>query len=254
MANYIATSEELTAVADAIRAKGGTTETLTFPEGFVSAIGDIQTGGGGGETPGTHPWWPDDTAFLIEHFQDGPTINQIGFTDTFPDTVDILGGVLNPYTAGKDVVLTNLLKEYTEGTVFFDCFAVGTTSTYQRVLTAYWWLDGSVSQRVNIYGSSGVHPLTVEDKRSNIGSLAYKSRFIIGWNETSVKLWYDKNAPYGDVGSNSLTKDAGATMTDMVIGGQDSDRYPYLYNGAIYNLGFVPRLLTDDEAKAIIYR
>lgn len=47
MADYIATTEELTAVADAIRAKGGTSEQLVFPEGFVSAIGDIQTGGSG---------------------------------------------------------------------------------------------------------------------------------------------------------------------------------------------------------------
>lgn len=34
-------------VADAIRAKGGTSAQLAFPAGFVSAIGDIQTGGGG---------------------------------------------------------------------------------------------------------------------------------------------------------------------------------------------------------------
>ena len=254
MAIYIASSDELTAVADAIRAKGGTTETLAFPEGFVSAIGAIQTGGGSGETPGTAPWWPEDTAFLIEHFQNGPTINQIGFSDTFPDTVDILGGVLNPYTAGKTVGLTNSLKAYTEGTVFFDCFAVGTTSSYQRVITASWNLDGSVSQRVNVYGGPGVLAITVEDKRSNIGSLAYKSRFIIGWNETSVKVWYDKNAKYDDIGSHSLTKDAGARMDSMVIGGLGSTSSLYLYNGAIYNLGFVPRLLTDDEAKAIIYR
>ena len=36
----------LASVADAIRAKGGTSEQLVFPDGFVSAIGDIQTGGG----------------------------------------------------------------------------------------------------------------------------------------------------------------------------------------------------------------
>ena len=34
----------LTAVADAIRAKGETAEALAFPDGFVSAIGAIQTG------------------------------------------------------------------------------------------------------------------------------------------------------------------------------------------------------------------
>ena len=38
----------LTAVADAIRAKGGTNAALAFPDGFVSAIGAISTGSGAG--------------------------------------------------------------------------------------------------------------------------------------------------------------------------------------------------------------
>ena len=46
MANYIVSDTNLTAVANAIRTKGGTSEQLEFPDGFVSAIGDIQTGGG----------------------------------------------------------------------------------------------------------------------------------------------------------------------------------------------------------------
>ena len=37
---------DLEDVADAIRAKGGTSAQLAFPAGFVSAIGDISTGGG----------------------------------------------------------------------------------------------------------------------------------------------------------------------------------------------------------------
>lgn len=36
----------LTAVADAIRAKGGTSGTMEFPDGFVSAVQGIQAGGG----------------------------------------------------------------------------------------------------------------------------------------------------------------------------------------------------------------
>ena len=39
-------NSNLTSVANAIRTKGGTSAQLAFPEGFVSAIGDIQTGGG----------------------------------------------------------------------------------------------------------------------------------------------------------------------------------------------------------------
>lgn len=38
MAEYLAKSEDLTAVADAIRTKGGTDAQLTFPSGFVSAV------------------------------------------------------------------------------------------------------------------------------------------------------------------------------------------------------------------------
>lgn len=253
MANYIATTDELTAVADAIRAKGGTSEQLVFPEGFVSAIGAIQTDGGSGETPGTAPWWPEDTAFLIEHFQNGPTINQIGFSDTFPVTSDILGGVLNPYAANKIIDLTDLLKDYTAGTVFFDCFVVGSTSTYQRALTAAWWLDGGLNQRINVYGRPGYRAVVVEDKTSYLGEAAYRSKLFIGWDAASVKFWYEKNASYGDVGVVSLAKDPAAYMSSMVIGGQKGST-PYLYNGAVYNLGFVPRLITDDEAKAIIYR
>ena len=38
----------LSSVADAIRSKGGTSDTLIFPDGFVTAISAIQTGGGSG--------------------------------------------------------------------------------------------------------------------------------------------------------------------------------------------------------------
>ena len=47
MAKYITTDTELTAVADAIRAKSGGSSALTYPSGFVSEIEAIPTGGGG---------------------------------------------------------------------------------------------------------------------------------------------------------------------------------------------------------------
>lgn len=49
MAERIVQEESLTTVADAIRAKGGTTDALSFPTGFADAISAIQAGGGGGE-------------------------------------------------------------------------------------------------------------------------------------------------------------------------------------------------------------
>lgn len=44
MAEYLTNTADLTAVADAIRAKGGTSAPLVYPAGFVSAIQTIQTG------------------------------------------------------------------------------------------------------------------------------------------------------------------------------------------------------------------
>lgn len=47
MANeYAVNQADLQAVADAIRTKGGTSDELTFPDGFVDAVGAIQAGGG----------------------------------------------------------------------------------------------------------------------------------------------------------------------------------------------------------------
>jgi hypothetical protein len=39
--NYYVNGEQLKSVADAIRAKGGTSELLTFPDGFINAINNL---------------------------------------------------------------------------------------------------------------------------------------------------------------------------------------------------------------------
>lgn len=45
MAEYLTNTADLTKVASAIREKGGTSDPLVYPDGFVTAIGNIQTGG-----------------------------------------------------------------------------------------------------------------------------------------------------------------------------------------------------------------
>lgn len=45
MAEYLVQGESLTAVADAIREKGGTTAPLSFPTGMAEAVRNIQSGG-----------------------------------------------------------------------------------------------------------------------------------------------------------------------------------------------------------------
>ena len=57
MAEFLTNTTDLTKVAAAIREKGGTSDPLVYPDGFVTAIGNIQTGGG--TTPGA----PGDITF-----------------------------------------------------------------------------------------------------------------------------------------------------------------------------------------------
>lgn len=45
MAEYLVQGESITAVADAIREKGGTSEPLSFPAGMAKAVRNIQSGG-----------------------------------------------------------------------------------------------------------------------------------------------------------------------------------------------------------------
>lgn len=65
MATRSVQESSLTSLADAIRAKGGTSDTLTFPGGFVSAVEAIDAGGGG-----------DDGSFkaVIERTAVNPTL------------------------------------------------------------------------------------------------------------------------------------------------------------------------------------
>ena len=57
MAEYLTNTTDLTKVAAAIREKGGTSDPLVYPDGFVTAIQAIQTGGG------TKPGAPGDITF-----------------------------------------------------------------------------------------------------------------------------------------------------------------------------------------------
>lgn len=47
MADYLTTDTELTSIANAIRTKGGTSDPLEWPQGYVDAVDAIPTGGGG---------------------------------------------------------------------------------------------------------------------------------------------------------------------------------------------------------------
>ena len=60
--DYKVTSNELTSIADAIRTKGGTSSQLTFPNGFITAVQNIPTGGGGTMQTKSKTYTPTETA------------------------------------------------------------------------------------------------------------------------------------------------------------------------------------------------
>lgn len=82
MANYLVTDTELTSIADAIRTKGGTSASLEFPTDFVSAIGNIPSGGGSAKTVSISLAYGQHTSkfvsFTIYETTDGVKGNQIG--------------------------------------------------------------------------------------------------------------------------------------------------------------------------------
>lgn len=83
---------DLTSVANAIRTKGGTSASLAFPAGFVQAIGDIPSGGGGITDPS------NDT--FLAKFISGENIEEglyLPLLTSLTRTQDLFGGAVTPF-------------------------------------------------------------------------------------------------------------------------------------------------------------
>lgn len=80
MSDYITNTAELTAIADAIRAKGGTTASLVYPDGFVSAIEDIESGGSGGGGDNIIGAIRGDAELVWSHTEDAMIFEDLGLT------------------------------------------------------------------------------------------------------------------------------------------------------------------------------
>ena len=94
---YITTSDELTSVADAIRSKGGTSDKLAYPDGFVTAIGAIS----GGSTP-YDEWLYKAKSIMFS--SDYPDANPVV---TLPPNVISLGEVFAPNNSNYETITVN---------------------------------------------------------------------------------------------------------------------------------------------------
>ena len=95
MANYLATDTDLTAVAAAIRTKGGTSASLEFPSGFVTAIENIPTGGTPVLQTKTKSYTPTESA------QSEQVTYDTGYDGL--EKVNVSVGAINSEYVGSDV-------------------------------------------------------------------------------------------------------------------------------------------------------
>ncbi len=94
-------NDNLVAVADAIRAKGGTSDPLSFPTGFADAIAAIQTGGGGGGSE--EEWIGDGNTHIWIHLAEGRTSPMLGCCPNGTVTVDWGDGTTPDTLTGTSV-------------------------------------------------------------------------------------------------------------------------------------------------------
>lgn len=116
MAKLVVNSESLVSVADAIREKGGTNESLEFPQGFVDGINAIESGGGGTEIT---------AGFTSEKYKKWLEINGytiVNFTLTSQATADF---IIN-HPLGRPAKSITCFRADLDGSVVTDkiCFAI----------------------------------------------------------------------------------------------------------------------------------
>lgn len=94
--------ESLVSVADAIREKGNTSESLEFPQGFVDGINAIESGGGESATP-------SNVVYEVKEYNDNGYIKTISYKipsnlsqDTIPN---------NAFRATSGSLLTSSIEE-----------------------------------------------------------------------------------------------------------------------------------------------
>ena len=171
MATRSVQESSLTSLADAIRAKGGTSDTLTFPGGFVSAVEAIDAGGGG-----------DDGSFKA-------VIERTAVNPTLPSDLTSIGQYA--FFACTNLALTSLPAGVTSigQYAFFNCIPIALTSLPAGVT--------SIGQYA-FFNCTGLKKVTFEGiPTGKISSYTFKgctnlTVINVPWAEGAVQ-----NAPWG---------------------------------------------------------
>ena len=167
MATRSVQESSLTSLADAIRAKGGTSDTLTFPGGFVSAVEAIDAGRGG-----------VDGSFKA-------VIERTAVNPTLPSDLTSIGQYA--FFACTNLALTSLPAGVTSISdyAFFNCITIALTSLPAGVTSIGQYAFYNCNHLTNISIPAGV---------TSIGQYAF-------FNCTGLKKVTFEGIPTGKISS-----------------------------------------------------
>jgi hypothetical protein len=160
-----ALNANLTAVANAIREKAGTTGSFAFPAGFVEAISNISAGGGlpngiSAMTSGEHTLASDSAnSFIVKHgLGVVPTFVAVIRADAMPSKTAsfYLGAYLNKTVAGKTKTQCEVYSSVSDSlsavtgtaSVTADKFYANTSSGRLAKAGTYFWIAAVIDSVV----------------------------------------------------------------------------------------------------------
>ena len=165
---YLTNATDLKAVADAIRTKAGSTAQLAFPDGFVSAVNGIQTGGGGGAGfkvtfPATATNWNKANLCMVL-LADGTYVNGTEYSFISGKTFDSVVGLKiynDSYWMAKITLSAGAIAQAkveansTDTTHYNITNAPGTTPTsFAGGDSTFWWpLTDIVISSIEMYNT-----------------------------------------------------------------------------------------------------
>lgn len=200
MANYVVSDTSLGSVADAIRTKGGTSAPLEYPQGFIDAIDDIQTGGGDEPVPDdgkTRIWihiaeeTPDNRLTFYLRFTASVANNTT--VDWGDGTVETLGKTSaynypHKYSQGGDYIITMTVNSGTisfvgaSGSSGYSIYGIRTTNNYHnRFRIRKIVIGDSVISIGNyaFYQCSALTSITIPDSVTSIATYAFYQCFAL---------------------------------------------------------------------------
>ena len=176
MAEYLTNTADLTKVASAIREKGGTSDPLVYPDGFVTAIQAIQTG---------------IALQLIVTVSAGATVTATNGSKTIRGTSDSTGvcTLIVPEAGTWSVSATLGGKTSdTQSVSFVDSYAVSLYFVSSTLNNNEWSTIKSVSdagQGANYWSIGDRKAITLNDKVGHLTLNTTIYAFIIGFNHNS---------------------------------------------------------------------